>query len=108
MEHRRRKLYVAEVARAFSHVLVASRALEGTIDRAKTRIIQALFPRSLLLLILLSSFSISIMGPKVQRNAQDRTYHCLRILDMSYAHILDLLWREKSKLDFLNGAQRRA
>ena len=52
MKYWRSKLYVAEMTRTLGHTLLASLALELSINRTETGIIQALLSGSLFLLIL--------------------------------------------------------
>lgn len=75
---------VSKMARTFSHILIAGRAFELSVDRSKARVVESLVPRLCLALI-----------------------HGLGVEDMADAHVLDFLGRKQSKLDLLDDAQRR-
>lgn len=47
-------------------------------------------------------------GPKhLKGQRKESANHCLRVFDMDHTHPFDLFWREETKLDFLDRAQRR-
>ena len=78
------ELDVAKVTRTLRHILCAGLALELPIDGAKERVVQA---------------AIARLGSAL--------VHCLWIYDVGNAHALDLLGRQKSKLDLLDRFERR-
>ena len=79
-----RQLDMAKVPRTFRHVLIAGRALELTVDGSESRVVESV----------LSRLHFAII-------------HGLRVEDMADTHILDLFRGKKTKLDLLDGAQRR-
>ena len=78
------QLDVAKVTWTFGHILIASRALELPIDGTQSRVVQSILTRLQLALV-----------------------HRLRVQHVADTHILDLLRRQESELDFLDCAQRR-
>lgn len=84
VEDRLGQLDVTKVTRTFGHILVASSALELSIDGTQARVVQSSISRLQLALV-----------------------HRLGVQNVSDTHILDLLRRQKPKLDLLDCAQRR-
>ena len=84
MEDRLGELDVAEMAGTFRHVLCTCLALELSIDRTESGIVEAFFARFCA-----------------------RFVHRLGVFDVGDAHILDLIRREDAELDLLDDLQRR-
>ena len=85
MENWNRKLDVTKVTWTFEHVFTTSTACCGTIDRSQLWIVQTLFTRFVPLLV-----------------------HSLGVFNVAYTHVFNFLRREHTKLNLLNGLQRRA
>jgi hypothetical protein len=79
------ELNVTKVTGALEHVFTASTASNRAIDGTQLGVVQALFSRTHPLLV-----------------------HGLWVLDVTHTHVFDLLGREETKLDLLNGLQRSA
>lgn len=79
MEDWRSKLDVTEMTWAVICAFSARAAHDSTVDSAKLGVIETFFAGSLTLLV-----------------------HSLRVLDVTYTHALDLFWREKTELNFLD------
>ena len=80
-------------------------AFERAVDRSEMGIVETLFSRAK------SGFVLQIQSVKM-RMLTSRfflffSYHSLWIFDMTHAHALDLLGRQETELDLLDGAQRR-
>ena len=84
MKNRLCQFDVTKVTRTFRHILVASGALELSVDGTKSRVVQS---------------SISWL--------QLTLVHRLGVQNVGNTHVLDLLWRQQTKLYLLNRAQRR-
>lgn len=80
-----RQLNVAKMTRAFRHVFRASLALELSVDRAEEGIVETAIARLC-----------------------SRLVHCFWVNDVSYAHRLDFLGRQETKLNLLDRPERRA
>lgn len=78
------KLDVTEVTRTLGHVLGTGLALELAVDGAQAGVIQTVLA------------GLGLLG-----------VHCLGILDVGDTQALDLIGRHDSKLDLLNGLDRR-
>ena len=76
---------MTKMSRTLEHIFSAGAASNGTVDGSKLGVVEALFARSVPLLV-----------------------HGLGILDVTDAHILNLLGRKETKLDLLNRLQRSA
>jgi hypothetical protein len=83
VEDGRGELNVSEMARAHLDVLLARRARVHAVNRAQSRVVEAVFTRLLVLLV-----------------------HGLGVEDVDNAHGLDLLGREQAELDLLDGPER--
>lgn len=102
VKHWGNQLNVTKMTRTLLHVLTARGAVHATVNRAELGVVQAAFARPLLLLILRSRVS------HTQITKYTHAYHGLRVDDVSNAHVLNLIWRHESKLDFLDALERRA
>ena len=85
VENRGSKFDVTEMTWTFKHILSAGTTAKRSVDSAEFRIVEALFTRPVTLLV-----------------------HCLRVLNVANAHVLNLLRRQKSELDLLHRLQRSA
>ena len=104
MENRSCQLDVTKVARALLHVFKARRTLEGTVDGAHSGVTKAVPARMLLLVILVQGQHL--ISRLVLRREMAATNHCLRIQNLPDAQLFDLLWREQTELNLLDGLER--
>jgi hypothetical protein len=107
VEDGRLQFDVAKVTGTLLHILKACCARKSTIDGAESRVTQTLVARALFLVIL-SHMSATKQSRLVLRAEVVDTHHRLWIENLHDAHVLDLFGREQTKLDFLDGLERRA
>ena len=98
----------SEVTRTLGHVLFAGGTFEIAINSTQMRIVQTFFSRSKTRFILQFYDVRNMLQVTPLQSPWSGTDHSLRIFNGDDSHSINLLFREETKLDLLDGAQFRA